>query len=46
MNLIVAATEVEEIVEAQWKVEEKKVDYNKRKDEQIEKISKQVGFIK
>ena len=26
--------------------EEKKVEYNKRKDEQIAKISKQVGFIK
>ena len=26
--------------------EEKKVEYNKRKDEQIELISKQVGFIK
>ena len=26
--------------------EEKKVEYNKNKDEQIEKISKQVGFIK
>jgi L(+)-tartrate dehydratase beta subunit len=26
--------------------EEKKVEYNKRKDEQIEKISSQVGFIK
>ena len=26
--------------------EEKKVEYNKRKDEQIEKISKEVGFIK
>ena len=26
--------------------EEKKVEYNKKKDEQIEIISKQVGFIK
>jgi len=26
--------------------EEKKIEYNKKKDEQIEKISKQVGFIK
>ncbi|MBR4551212.1 MAG: L(+)-tartrate dehydratase subunit beta, partial [Oscillospiraceae bacterium] len=26
--------------------EEKKVEYNKRKDEQVELISKQVGFIK
>ena len=26
--------------------EEKKIEYNKRKDEQIEIISKQVGFIK
>ena len=75
-NAVVAATEVEEIVEAQWKdlgmpetlwhchvkefgplivsidsygrnyFEEKKVEYNKKKDEQVEKISKQVGFIK
>ena len=75
-NAVVAATEVEEIVEAQWKdlgmpetlwhshvkefgplivsidsegrnyFEEKKIEYNKRKDEQIEIISKQVGFIK
>ena len=72
----VAAVEVEEIVEAQWKdlgmpetlwhchvkefgplivsidsygrnyFEEKKVEYNKKKDEQVEIISKQVGFIK
>ena len=28
------------------RIEEKKVEYNKRKDEQIELISKQVGFIK
>lgn len=26
--------------------EEKKVEYNRRKEEQIEKISAQVGFIK
>ena len=26
--------------------EEKKVEYNKKKDEQVELISKQVGFIK
>ena len=26
--------------------EEKKVEYNKKKDEQVEIISKQVGFIK
>lgn len=26
--------------------EEKKVEYNKKKDEQIEKICKEVGFIK
>ncbi|MGI6117281.1 MAG: L(+)-tartrate dehydratase subunit beta [Bilifractor sp.] len=75
-NAVVAATEVEEIVEAQWKdlgmpetlwhchvkefgplivsidsygrnyFEEKKVEYNKRKDEQTAEISKQVGFIK
>ena len=75
-NAVVAAAEVEEIVEAQWKdlgmpetlwhchvkefgplivsidsygknyFEEKKVEYNKKKDEQIEIISKQVGFIK
>ena len=72
----VAATEVEEIVEAQWKdlgmpetlwhchvkefgplivsidsygrnyFEEKKVEYNQKKDEQVELISRQVGFIK
>ena len=75
-NAVVAAVEVEEIVEAQWKdlgmpetlwhchvkefgplivsidsygrnyFEEKKVEYNQKKDEQIEIISKQVGFIK
>ena len=75
-NAVVAATEVEEIVEAQWRdlgmpetlwhchvkefgplivsidsygrnyFEEKKVEYNKKKDEQVEIISKQVGFIK
>lgn len=75
-NAVVAATEVEEIVDAQWKdlgmpetlwncrvkefgplivsidssgrnyFEEKKVEYNKKKDEQVELISKQVGFIK
>ena len=69
-NAVVAATEVEEIVEAQWKdlgmpetlwhchvkefgplivsidsygrnyFEEKKVEYNKKKDEQVEKIIK------
>lgn len=74
-NAVVAATEVEEIVEAQWKdlgmpetlwhcrvkefgplivsidaagnnyFEEKKIEYNKRKEEQIEKIGKQVAFI-
>ena len=71
-----AATEVEEIVDAQWRdlgmpetlwncrvkefgplivsidtkgnnlFEKNKIEFNKRKDEQIEKISKQVGFIK
>ena len=75
-NAVVAATEVEEIVDAQWRdlgmpetlwhchvkelgplivsidsygrnyFEEKKVEYNKKKDEQVEIISKQVGFIK
>ena len=75
-NAVVAATEVEEIVRAEWRdlgmpetlwhchvkefgplivsidsygknyFEEKKVEYNKKKDEQIEIISKQVGFIK
>ncbi|MBO6240566.1 MAG: L(+)-tartrate dehydratase subunit beta [Butyrivibrio sp.] len=75
-NAVVAATEVEEIVDAKWKdlgmpetlwncrvkefgplivsidssgrnyFEEKKVEYNKKKDEQVELISKQVGFIK
>ena len=75
-NAVVAATEVEEIVEAQWKdlgmpetlwhchvkefgplivsidsygrnyFEEKKVEYNQKKDEQVELISRQVGFIK
>ena len=71
-----AATEVEEIVRAEWRdlgmpetlwncrvkefgplivsidpegnnfFEQQKVEYNKRKDEQIKKISAQVGFIK
>lgn len=75
-NAVVAATEVEEVVEAQWKdlgmpetlwhchvknfgplivsidaygknfFEEKKVEYNKRKEKQIALISAQVGFIK
>lgn len=75
-NAVVAAVEVEEIVEAEWKdlgmpetlwhchvkefgplivsidsygrnyFEEKKVEYNRRKEEQIAKISSQVGFIK
>lgn len=75
-NAVVAAAEVEEIVEAQWKdlgmpetlwhchvkefgplivsidaegrnyFEEKKVEYNQKKDEQYEIISKQVSFIK
>ena len=75
-NAVVAATEVEEIVRAEWRdlgmpetlwncrvkefgplivsidpegnnfFEQQKVEYNKRKDEQIEKISAQVGFIK
>ena len=75
-NAVVAATEVEEIVRAEWRdlgmpetlwncrvkefgplivsidtegnnlFEERKVVYNKRKDEQYEIISKQVGFIK
>lgn len=74
-NAVVAAVQVEEIVEAQWKdlgmpetlwhchvkefgplivsidaygknyFEEKKVEYNKNKEEQIKKISAQVGFI-
>ena len=75
-NAVVAATEVEEIVRAEWRdlgmpetlwncrvkefgplivsidtkgnnlFEKNKIEFNKRKDEQIEKISKQVGFIK
>ncbi len=75
-NAVVAATEVEEIVRAEWRdlgmpetlwncrvkefgplivsidpegnnfFEQQKVEYNKRKDEQIDKISAQVGFIK
>lgn len=75
-NAVVAATEVEEIVRAEWRdlgmpetlwncrvkefgplivsidtegtnlFENLKVEYNKKKDEQIEKISKEVGFIK
>jgi L(+)-tartrate dehydratase beta subunit len=75
-NAVVAAVEVKEIVEAQWKdlgmpetlwhchveefgplivsidsygknyFEEKKVEYNKKKDQQVELISQQVGFIK
>ena len=75
-NAVVAATEVDEIVRAEWRdlgmpetlwncrvkefgplivsidtegnnlFEERKVIYNKRKDEQYEIISKQVGFIK
>ncbi|MGN0954814.1 L(+)-tartrate dehydratase subunit beta [Dialister sp.] len=75
-NAVVAASEVEEVVEAQWKdlgmpetlwhchvknfgplivsidaygknyFEEKKVEYNKRKEKQIVLISAQVGFIK
>ena len=75
-NAVVAAKEVQEIVEAQWKdlgmpetlwhchvkefgplivsidaegrnyFEEKKVEYNKRKEEQLAKILPQVGFIK
>ena len=75
-NAVVAATEVEEIVAAEWRdlgmpetlwncrvkefgplivsidikgnnlFEKNKIEFNKRKDEQIEKISKQVGFIK
>ena len=75
-NAVVAAVEVEEVVEAQWRdlgmpetlwhchvkefgplivsidsygrnyFEEKKLEYNQKKDEQIEIISKQVGFIK
>lgn len=75
-NAVVAAKEVEEIVEAQWKdlgmpetlwhchvkefgplivsidsygknyFEEMKVEYNKRKGKEIERISKEVGFIK
>ena len=75
-NAVVAAVEVKEIVEAQWRdlgmpetlrhchveefgplivsidsygrnyFEEKKVEYNRRKDEQVDLISKQVGFIK
>lgn len=32
--------------EGQNYFEEKKVEYNQRKDEQVELISKQVGFIK
>ena len=75
-NAVVAATEVEEIVRAEWQdlgmpetlwncrvkefgplivsidpegnnlFEELKVGYNKKKEEQYEMISKQVGFIK
>lgn len=75
-NAVVAAVEVKEIMDAQWRdlgmpetlwncdveefgplivsidakgrnyFEEKKVEYNKKKDEQVELISKQVGFIK
>ena len=75
-NAVVAATEVEEIVAAEWRdlgmpetlwncrvkefgplivsidtkgnnlFEKNKIEFNERKDEQIEKISKQVGFIK
>ena len=75
-NAVVAATEVEEIVAAEWRdlgmpetlwncrvkefgplivsidtkgnnlFEKNKIEFNKRKDEQIEKISKQVGFIR
>lgn len=75
-NAVVAAAEVEEIVEAQWEdlgmpetlwhchvrefgplivsidshgrnyFEEKKVEYNKKKEEQIALISAQVGFIR
>ncbi len=75
-NAVVAATEVEEIVKAEWRdlgmpetlwncrvkefgplivsidtqgnnmFEENKVIFNKRKDEAIERISKEVGFIK
>ena len=75
-NAVVAATEVEEIVRAEWQdlgmpetlwncrvkefgplivsidpegnnlFEELKVGYNKKKEEQYEIISKQVGFIK
>ena len=75
-NAVVAAKEVEEIVEAQWKdlgmpetlwhchvkefgplivsidsygrnyFEEMKVEYNNRKGKEIERISKEVGFIK
>ena len=75
-NAVVAAKEVQKIVEAQWKdlgmpetlwhchvkefgplivsidadgrnyFEEKKVEYNKRKEEQLAKILPQVGFIK
>lgn len=75
-NAVVAAKEVEKIVEAQWKdlgmpetlwhchvkefgplivsidsygrnyFEEMKVEYNKRKGKEIERISKEVGFIK
>ena len=32
--------------EVRYDVEEKKIEYNQRKDEQVELISKQVGFIK
>ena len=75
-NAVVAATEVEEIVKAEWRdlgmpetlwncrvkefgplivsidtqgnnmFEDNKVIFNKRKDEAIERISKEVGFIK
>ncbi|MGP1349587.1 MAG: L(+)-tartrate dehydratase subunit beta [Stomatobaculum sp.] len=75
-NAVVAAVEVEEIVEAEWKdlgmpetlwhchvkefgplivsidsygrnyFEEKKLEYNRKKEEQIAKISSQVGFIR
>ncbi len=75
-NAVIAATEVEEIVKAEWPelgmpetlwncrvrefgplivaidaqgnnyFENKKAEYEKKKEEQIEKISRQVGFIK
>ena len=45
-NAVVAAMEVEEIVEGRNLFEENKVLFNERKDKAIEEICKHVGFIK